>query len=278
MREPNDLPWASRITSRVQETRDIFSVKLELVDPKIRDAYRSYPGQYNMLYLFGVGEVPISIVSDPEDNGPLEHTIRAVGRVTHGLERLRVGDTLGLRGPYGRGWPLQAAQGRNVVVISGGLGCAPVVSMIRYMLRRRDDHGQITILQGVKHSNDLIWRRQYQEWEQIRDVQVLLAADQGGPQWPFSVGNVTVLLEKANIPPEDTVAVLCGPEPMMKAAIPRLLERGVDPFHIWLSIERNMQCGIGHCGHCQVGPHFICQDGPVFRYPDIADWIDREGF
>ncbi|MBK1672264.1 Ni/Fe hydrogenase subunit gamma [Ectothiorhodospira shaposhnikovii] len=277
MRSHPDLPLAARVVGRVQETRDIFSLRLALLDATERAGYRSVPGQYNMLYLFGVGEVPISIVSDPDDGGPLEHTIRAVGRVTHGLERLRVGDTLGLRGPYGRGWPLDAARGSDVIVVTGGLGCAPVISMVRHMLRHRETFGFITLLQGVKHAEDLIWRRQYQTWAALPDVQVLLASDQGGMQWPHAMGNVTTLLDQARIP-ADGIAMLCGPERMMKAVIPLLTDRGMDPFRIWLSIERNMQCGIGHCGHCQVGPHFICQDGPVFRYPDIADWIDREGF
>ncbi|MFP4160923.1 MAG: FAD/NAD(P)-binding protein [Ectothiorhodospira sp.] len=277
MGRPPDLPWPARVVSRVQETRDIFTLHLALEDPDVRTDYRVLPGQYNMLYLFGVGEVPISVVSSPEDGGPLEHTIRAVGRVTRGLERLRVGDRLGLRGPYGRGWPVDAARGRDVVVVTGGLGCAPVVAMIRHILDHREAHGFLTLLQGVKHSNDLIWRPQYRTWAQRPKVQVLLASDQPGPQWPHSVGNVTVLLDRAHIPP-GALALLCGPEPMMKAVIPGLVQRGIAPEDLWLSIERNMQCGIGHCGHCQVGPHFICQDGPVFRYPDIADWIDREGF
>jgi NAD(P)H-flavin reductase len=272
-----DLPWPARVEHRVQETRDIFSLQLALEEPELRAAYRALPGQYNMLYLFGVGEVPISVVSGPEDGGPLEHTIRAVGRVTRGLERLRVGDRLGLRGPYGRGWPVEAARGRDVVVVTGGLGCAPVVAMIRHILTHREAHGSLTLLQGVKHSDDLIWRRQYRQWARQPQVQVLLASDQPGPQWPHSVGNVTVLLDRARIP-TGALALLCGPEPMMKAVIPGLMRRGISAEDIWLSIERNMQCGIGHCGHCQVGPHFICQDGPVFRYPDIADWIDREGF
>ncbi|MBK1692751.1 FAD/NAD(P)-binding protein [Ectothiorhodospira mobilis] len=272
-----DLPWPVRVDHRVQETRDIFTLQLTLEDPGVRAAYRALPGQYNMLYLFGVGEVPISVVSSPEDGGPLEHTIRAVGRVTRGLERLRVGDRLGLRGPYGRGWPVDAARGRDVVVVTGGLGCAPVVAMIRYILDHREAHGSLTLLQGVKHSDDLIWRRQYRRWARQPQVQVLLASDQPGPQWPHSVGNVTVLLDRARIPP-GALALLCGPEPMMKAVIPGLMQRGIAAEDIFLSIERNMQCGIGHCGHCQVGPHFICQDGPVFPYPGIADWIDREGF
>ena len=231
-----------------------------------------------MLYLFGVGEVPISIVSDPDHEGPVEHTIRSVGRVTRGMESLKVGDRMGLRGPYGRGWPLQEAEGQDVVIVTGGLGCAPVVSMIRYVLRRRERFGRLVILQGVKHTDDLIWRRQYERWQELPDTQVLLAADVGGPNWPYSVGKVTVLFNQAGIDPDRSIVMLCGPEVMMKASIDRLLALHVPPESMWLSIERNMQCGIGHCGHCQVGPYFVCQDGPVFHYPQLRPWLGVTGF
>ncbi|MBS0001802.1 MAG: FAD/NAD(P)-binding protein [Thioalkalivibrio sp.] len=273
-----DRPVEVEVVERVAETPSIYTLHLRFTDPEVASAYRLLPGQYNMLYLYGVGEVPISIVSDPDHEGPLEHTIRSVGRVTEGMERLQVGDRMGLRGPYGRGWPLEEAEGRDVVIVTGGLGCAPVVSMIRYVLSRRERFGRLVILQGVKHTDDLIWRRQYERWQALPNTQVLLAADVGGPNWPFSVGKVTVLFNQANIDRDRSIVMLCGPEVMMKASIDRLLALNVPPESMWLSIERNMQCGIGHCGHCQVGPYFVCQDGPVFHYPALRPWLGVTGF
>lgn len=273
-----DRPVEVEVVERVVETPSIYTLHLRFTDPEVASGYRLLPGQYNMLYLYGVGEVPISIVSDPAHEGPLEHTIRSVGRVTEGMERLQVGDRMGLRGPYGRGWPLEEAEGRDVVIVTGGLGCAPVVSMIRYVLSRRERFGRLVILQGVKHTDDLIWRRQYERWQALQNTQVLLAADVGGPNWPFSVGKVTVLFNQANIDPDRSIVMLCGPEVMMKASIDRLLALNVPAESMWLSIERNMQCGIGHCGHCQVGPYFVCQDGPVFHYPALRPWLGVTGF
>lgn len=276
---PNpDRPIPVEVIERITENPSIFTLHLRFTDPADAEAYQLQPGQYNMLYLYGVGEIPISIVSDPEHGGVLEHTIRTVGRVTQGMERLQVGDQLGLRGPYGQGWPLEAAEGQDVVIVTGGLGCAPVVSMIRYILRRRERFGRLTILQGVKHTDDLIWRKQYEAWKRLPNTQVLLAADVGGPNWPYSVGKVTVLFSQAGIDPQRSIVLLCGPEIMMKASIDRLLALKVPAEAIWLSIERNMQCGIGHCGHCQVGPYFVCQDGPVFHYPKLQSWLGVTGF
>ncbi|AGA33827.1 2-polyprenylphenol hydroxylase and related flavodoxin oxidoreductase [Thioalkalivibrio nitratireducens DSM 14787] len=273
-----DRPFEVEVVERVEETPTIYTLHLRFTDPGIERSYRCQPGQFNMLYLYGVGEIPISIVSDPDSRGPVEHTIRSVGRVTRGMEMLRVGDRIGLRGPYGRGWPLQEAEGRDVVFVTGGLGCAPLVSLIRYVVERRERFGRIVILQGVKHSDDLIWRRQYERWQRLPDVQVLLASDVGGPNWPYSVGRVTVLFSQAAIDPDRSIVMLCGPEVMMKSSIERLLAIGVPPEVIWLSIERNMQCGIGHCGHCQLGPYFVCHDGPVFHYPALRPWLGVTGF
>lgn len=266
------------MVERIQETRSIFTLRLRFTDPQVRDSFRFAPGQFNMLYLYGVGEVPISIVSDPQDEQILDHTIRSVGRVTRGLEKLTAGDYLGVRGPYGRSWPLEQAQGRDIVIVTGGLGCAPVVSVINYITRRRSDYGRLTIIQGVKHSDDLIWRRQYDQWRLLPDTQVLLAADVGAAGWPFHIGPVTTLFDRTQIDPARSLSMLCGPEGMMLAVIRILLTRGLPEEAIYLSMERNMQCGLGHCGHCQIGGRFVCHDGPVFCYPEVKEWLGVKGF
>lgn len=272
------LPWEVEVVERLEESPSIFTLRLRFTDPAVHANYRFQPGQFNMLYLHGVGEVPISIVSDPEDEHLLDHTIRAVGRVTRGLERLREGDRLGLRGPFGRGWPVVEAEGGDVLLVTGGLGCAPLVSMINYIMRRRDRYGHLTIVQGVKHAADLIWREQYQRWAQQPDTQVLLAADVGSAVWPWHVGPVTTLFDQAHIRPGQCSALMCGPEGMMKAVVKILLERGMPEADLWLSMERNMQCGVGHCGHCQIGAKFACKDGPVFNYPEIKSLLALKGF
>ncbi len=276
MREPHLLHEAV-IHERIQESPTIFTLRLAFTDPEQKARYHFHPGQFNMVALYGVGQSPISIVSDPQDEHLLDHTIRGVGRVSLGLSRLAPGERVGLRGPYGRGWPLAAAEGRPVVLVTGGLGCAPAVSVIRYVMRRRERFGRLTILQGVKHADDLIWRQQYARWSELPDVHVGLAADVGAPGWPGQVGPVTVLFDRAPIT-RGSVVMICGPEMMMRAAVAELLRRGIDENDIWLSMERNMHCAIGLCGHCQIGPYCVCRDGPVFCYPQVKALLGERGF
>lgn len=272
------LPAEAEIVERIQESPSVFSLGLEICDPDTRNAWRFTPGQFNMLYFYGVGEVPISIASDPQHPTQLGHTIREVGRVTQGLAALRQGDRLGVRGPYGRGWPLEQAQDLDVLIVTGGLGCAPVVSVINYVIARRASFGKLTIIQGVKHADDLLWRDRYAQWATLPDTQVLLSADQGGPVWPWHIGLVTEVFDLAQIAAERTLAMMCGPEGMMRASIKALSQRGLAENRIYLSMERNMQCAVGHCGHCQYGPSFICRQGPVFPYPEVKELFDVRGF
>ncbi|MCC7414184.1 MAG: FAD/NAD(P)-binding protein [Gammaproteobacteria bacterium] len=272
------LPLEAEVVDRLRESDTIFTLRLKLTDPDAQRAYGFQPGQFNMVYLYGVGEVAISIVSDPEYEDLLDHTIRIVGRVTRGLAKLRRGDRLGIRGPYGRGWPLDRTRGRAVTIVTGGLGCAPVVSVISYVLKRRAEFGRLTIIQGVKHSADLIWRQRYIAWSELPDVQVLLAADQGSAHWPWHVGLVTELLDQAPAAPGSTIYMMCGPEIMMRNAARILTGRGHAETDIYLSMERNMQCALGHCGHCQYGAPFVCREGPVFDYGQVKTLLGSRGF
>lgn len=272
------LPYEAVIMERIQESSTLFTLRLRFTDPRIQESYTFEPGQFNMLYLYGVGEIPISIVSDPQHGHYLDHTIRTVGRVTRGFEQLRPGDHIGIRGPYGKGWPMADAEGLDVVLVTGGLGCAPLVAEIHYMLNRRERFGRLNIVQGVKHSDDLIWREQYDQWRQTPDTVVLLTADEGTALWPWSIGPVTKMFDKLIFNPDRVIVMICGPEGMMHAVINELLPRGVAEKDIWMSMERNMQCGVGHCGHCQMGGQFVCKDGPVFRYTDIKEYLGVKGF
>ncbi len=272
------LPMPAQVKERIQESADIFTLRLQYPDLAGDQRYAFAPGQFNMLYLHGVGEVAISIVSDPQDERLFDHTIRAVGRVTRGMSQLKEGDWVGVRGPFGVGWPLAEAEGKDVVIITGGLGCAPVVAVINYIFRRRERFGQVTIMQGVKHREDLIWRERYDQWAQQPDTTVALAADNPEQDQSLFSGNVVQLFDRVDLQPDNAVAMLCGPEIMMKYAIEALMQRGFPDTRLWVSMERNMQCGNGLCGHCQMGPLFVCRDGPVFRYDRIAEWFFRKGF
>jgi NAD(P)H-flavin reductase len=279
-RHPIDAgpPHAATVLARTQESPTIFTLKLQLDDAAAHAAYRFAPGQFNMLYLYGVGEVPISIMSDPGDRSGIGHTIRALGRVTQGLSVLQPGDKVGLRGPFGRGWPLQEVGGNDIVLVTGGLGCAPVVSVIHYILKRRERFGKLVIIQGVKHTEDLIWREQYDRWAKLPNTQVLVAASQGGDKWPWHVGHVVELFSLARFDPTCATAMMCGPEGMMRAAADSLLQRGLSPMRLFLSMERNMQCAVGRCGHCQFGGAFVCRDGPVFGWNEAKSLIGHRGF
>jgi len=179
------LPKEAVIVERIQESQTIFTLRLAFSDPDVQAAYSFQPGQFNMVYLYGVGEVAISIVSDPEREQLYDHTIRIVGRVTRGLAALKQGDRLGIRGPFGRGWPLADSEGRDIMIVTGGLGCAPVVAVIGYVLQRRERYGRLTIMQGVKHADDLLWRQRYEQWAKMPNTEVVIAADKVGKSWPW---------------------------------------------------------------------------------------------
>lgn len=280
MKALNDpfVPMEAKIVANQQDSHNIFTLDLVLTDPILHQAYQFQPGQFNMLYLYGVGEVAISIVSDPRESEVLSHTIRAIGRITNALKNLKVGDRLGVRGPFGRGWPMTDAIGRDVIVMTGGLGCAPSVSVIEYILKQRQQYKRLNILQGVKHSDDFIFQHRYQQWRQSPDTDVFIAADEAGPTWPWQIGYVTNMINKTQFNPENAIAMMCGPEMMMANAINLLVSKGLPESQIYLSMERNMECGLGLCGHCQYGDKFICKDGPVFAYPEIKALFHQQGF
>ncbi|WP_347252129.1 FAD/NAD(P)-binding protein [Legionella sp.] len=272
------LPQAAKIKARRQESRTIFTLDLQLVEKSQRQTFSFYPGQFNMLYLYGVGEVAISISSDPAEQAYLSHTIRAVGRVTKAMQQLQKGDYVGIRGPFGQGWPLKEALGKDIVIVTGGLGCAPTVSVINYILARRQEYGALTIFQGIKHSDDFIFRKQYEKWQTMPQTEIYIAADKAGPKWPWSVGYVTDLIASLKLNANNTIAMMCGPQGMMLAASLALVNQGVSENAIYLSMERNMECGIGHCGHCQYGGLFICKEGPIFAYDRIKALFTEPGF
>ena len=271
-------PYEAIILERIQEAPDLFTLRLKFTDQEIQDTYEFEPGQFNMLYLYGVGEVPISIVSDPDDSHVIDHTIRVVGRVTRGMTNLKTGDRIGVRGPYGRGWPMLESKQKDIVVVTGGLGCAPVVSVINYIEQRRSEYGHLNIVQGVKHTADFIWSERYDKWREMPGTRVLLAADVGEALWPWHVGPVTSLFDRLEFDPDNVAVMMCGPEGMMRVVCDHMLDKNVSAEQLFLSMERNMQCAIGHCGHCQYGSKFICKDGPVFSFDKVRNLFQTKGF
>ncbi len=267
------LPNAYRIERVIKESYDTFTV--ELTPENEYGQFAFGPGQFNMLYIFGVGEIPISISGDPDRPQPLVHTTRAVGTVTNAMSRLRVGDSLGLRGPYGTTWPVKAARGQDVVLIAGGIGLAPLRPALYQILSHREAYGKIVLLYGTRSPEDILFRKELESWRSRFDLEVFVTVDYADSNWHGNVGFVTKLIAGAPFDPSHTTAMICGPEVMMRFAAIEMHKRGLSNEHIFLSMERNMKCAIGFCGHCQFGPLFICHDGPVFAYSQIQSWLNR---
>ncbi|MGQ9368553.1 FAD/NAD(P)-binding protein [Azospirillum sp. ST 5-10] len=252
------------VVQRVKrELSDTFTLWLRAEDGR---PFAFLPGQFNMLYAFGVGEVPISISGDPADPAALVHTIRSVGKVTEALGRLGPGATVGVRGPFGSAWPVASAQGQDVVFVAGGVGLAPLRPAIYRVLAERAKHGNVVILYGARTPEDMLFARELQQWRGRFDVSVHVTVDRVTGSWAGKVGVVTNLIRAGGFDRRNAVAFVCGPEVMMRYAAEALVERGTARERVWLSMERNMKCAVGFCGHCQFGPTFVCRDGPVYRY------------
>ncbi len=269
------IPRAAIIRDRIQEAPMVLTLRLE-PEGDTSVPFRFTPGQFNMVGVMGLGEVPLSIVSDPSDLDFFDHTLRIVGRVTGAMARMGPGDRVSIRGPFGNGWPMEATRGRDIVLVSGGLGCAPLVSVVNYVVRRREDFGALTVLHGVKNPRDLFWKERFSRLNGIRGTRVFLTSDTGGSGWEGAVGPVTNLIENISVT-KKTTAKICGPEPMMIATVRKLLDQGLAEEDLWVSLERNMQCAAGFCGHCQLGEMFVCRSGPVFRYSEIKNRLGIRG-
>lgn len=261
------LPHPCRVQRVRQETSDTFTLELE---PESRSRELAFaPGQFNMLYAFGVGEVPISISGDPAKPVMLVHTTREVGTVTRAMRGLKAGDTLGMRGPFGTGWPVTQARSSDIVIVAGGIGLAPLRPALYQILAARKYYGKVVLLYGTRTPADILFRRELQQWHSRFDLEVHVTVDRAMGNWRGNVGVVTSLIARAPFDPHSTLAMVCGPEIMMRFTVQELERRGVALENIYLSMERNMKCAVGLCGHCQLGPTFVCKDGPVFRYDRI---------
>ena len=269
-----EMPWTlARVAKVDKETYDTFTLTMEPLNGQGLHPFA--PGQFSMLYVYGVGELPISISGDPHQGERLTYTVRSVGRATDALVKRLPGDTVRVRGPFGKPWPMEAGRGKDVIIVAGGIGLAPLRPAIYHLLRRRDDYVRVVLLYGARSPKDLLYRKQVADWGRQPDLQVLTTVDYGGTSWRGNVGVVTTLFRHLRVQPAQTVAFTCGPEIMMRYVVRELLARGLADTDIYLSMERNMKCAVGSCGHCQLGPYFVCKDGPIFSYQQMQPWLDK---
>lgn len=276
--QPPVHPWVAhpvRIVAIRSEVPNVATYDLEFEEPEMAAAYRFAPGQFNMLYLPGYGESAISISSDPARHDLLSHTIRVAGNVTGQIARKRVGDYLALRGPFGSSWPVEACRGQDVVIASGGIGLAPLRPAIYHILNHRSDYGRVWLLYGARTPKDLLYPTEYESWRG-GGIDVEVTVDIGESGWAGHVGVVPVLFYRLRLEPKRTTIMTCGPEIMMRFVVFEALARRIAPENIFLSLERNMSCAMGFCGHCQFGPHFVCKDGPVFNFRQVEPFFNLE--
>jgi NAD(P)H-flavin reductase len=259
------VPRPFLVRERVQETADTWTLTLE---PVAGEASPVAPGQFMMVYAFGIGEVPISASRTPNSDGALGLTVRSVGAVTDAICRCEPGQSLGLRGPFGNSWPVDAAHGADVLVVAGGIGLAPLRPVVLSTVARRKDYGTVVLLYGARTPADLLYAREFEEWR--REISVEMTVDAAEGDWLGRVGVVSKLIARAAIRLDQTTAFVCGPEIMMRFTVDALRARGIAPERIHLSMERHMDCGVGLCGHCQLGPTLICRDGPVYSSAQLA--------
>ncbi|SIS68550.1 FAD/NAD(P)-binding protein [Neptunomonas antarctica] len=266
------IPDIFYVQRRIEEYPGTFTLHIKKKEAHPRLSFQ--PGQFNMLYAFGAGEVPISMSGSVYNTSVYIHTIRTLGQVTQALEQLREGDQLGVRGPFGKGWPVGKTAGKTVLLIAGGLGLAPLRPLVYSLLDKNSAATDVRLFYGAKSQPEMLYSVELKHWEQQLTLQT--SVDMATPGWQSNVGAVTHLLTATKIDPENSIAFICGPEIMMRFAIQELIKKNLPRASIYLSMERNMKCAIGHCGHCQWGPAFICKDGPVFCYQEIYPWFHRQ--
>ncbi len=270
------MPVPARILAVRDENFNTRTYTLQFVDEELRKMYRFAPGQFNMVYVPGVGEAAISISSDPHHTETLDHTIRLVGSVTRGVDRLTTQALVGLRGPFGRGWPLRAMEGKDVVIVAGGIGLAPLRPVVYWLLQRREHYRRVVLLYGCRTPEDRVFASELEQWDAAGSIHVLVTVDNATGAWAGPVGVVTSLLRRIKVNAERTIVLVCGPKVLNHVAAWNFLQLHVPPANVYVSLERNMNCGFGRCGHCQYGSKFMCTDGPVFCFSEVADVFGKE--
>jgi len=259
-----------RVTERADELSDTVTISLV---PTAEPIDTPRPGQFTMLWAFGIGEAPISIAGVSDDGITLTHTIRAVGAVTKALCGLELGEEVGVRGPFGSSWPIENAVGQDVLVAAGGLGLSPVRPIIHQVLAERERFRNLTLLIGARRPEALYYLHELRSFAVDDRIQLEFIVDAADETWTGNVGLITKLIANEELDRDRTHAFLCGPEPMMRLGALGIIDHGVPAENVWVSLERNMHCAIAQCGHCQLGPLFICREGPVVSWPTVDDLL-----
>lgn len=271
-------PEMAEVVRITPETEGVITIWSRFADSAVQEAYTAAPGQFNMLYVPGCGEAAISICSLPQPHdGLLGHTVRIVGRVTGALARLSPGDTFGIRGPFGRGWPLAGAQGRDLILVGGGTGLPSLRPMIYQIMHNRHLYRNVTVLYGARLPGYLLYASEYDAWRDA-GINVVLTVDRADDSWKGRIGVIPMAFYDLRPNPAQTIVMICGPELMIRYAVYEALARRVPADQIFVSLERNMRCGQAACGHCQLGPYFVCRDGPVFAYEAVQRFLQVEDY
>lgn len=270
------MPAPARILKVHQENFSTRTFTMQFEDEELRQIYRFMPGQFNMVYVPGVGEAAISMSSRPSQTETIEHTIRMVGSVTRAVDNLGPEGVVGLRGPFGRGWPLEQIPGHDVVIVAGGIGIAPLRPVIYWLMEHRDQVRRVVLMYGCRTPEDRVFAEELEQWDREDAIEVLVTVDNATGDWVGPVGVVTSLLPRIKVSASKTIVLVCGPKVLNRVAAWNFLQLHVPPDHVYVSLERNMNCGFRRCGHCQFGGKFVCADGPVFSFAEIANIFGKE--
>ena len=267
------IPMLTKVKSIISENkvRDIKTVELEFQKDEEYKAFDYIPGQFAEISIIGKGECPIGIASSPTEEGTIKFTIKKMGTVTSAFHNSDIGDTIGVRGPLGNGWPMEELKGKNIVVIGGGFAFSTLRSLILYVLndKHRKDYGNITVIYGNRDSGEVLYRDVLEEWEKRDDIDVVLTIDREEEGWTRKVGFVAAIVKEVAPSPDNAVAIICGPPIMIRTAVAELVKIGWEDEQILNSLEMRMKCGIGKCGRCNIGSNFVCIDGPVFSLAEL---------
>lgn len=269
------LPYQAEITAIQAEAPMVSTYWLRFLDPRLSDSYQFQPGQFNMLGVPGMGEAAISISSDANDHQKVGHTVRFVGNVTNAIGRMKVGDAIGVRGPFGTSWPLDQHHGKDIFIAAGGIGLPPLRPVLYQVMQQRSDFGRVVVIYGARTPADLQFTKEYKAWEEA-GIELIVTVDRGDDKWTGLVGVVPLMFYRLRMDPRKSVVYTCGPEIMIRFVIFEALARRIPVDNIFISMERNMRCGLGLCGHCQIGPYFVCKDGPVFTYEQLQPYFNVE--
>ena len=271
------LPNWAKIVKIENEAPGVNTYWLQFTDPKVQEAFSFQPGQFNLLTIPGYGEAAISISSHPKNKEAIGHTIRLTGNVTNAIDRLGVGGTLGLRGPFGSCWPVEDLKGKDIYIAAGGIGLPPLRPAIYHIMDNREDYGKVVLIYGARTPEDLQFTKEFDDWEKA-GIELMICVDSCDDTWTGLVGVVPMLFYNLRIDPKKGALMTCGPEIMIHFSAYEAIARRIPRKRIFVSLEKNMKCGFGSCGHCQLGPYFVCKDGPVFSYKQIGPYLEVEDF